>query len=340
MNELKNTVVKRHTFGTRLMKYHGIEKVIILGAGVSKSMDIPLATDLLKEMFHWDGACRPLDILYDFLEFAYPTFRRSGGHWYPLAEDVLGMLVVAQQYNGIRGRSRGYRWRKGLLEQVGDRFLRLLGGYLWSFQNSTMDSYHPLRRFVRMFRNRAVYVTFNYDLGLETALSCEGIPYSYGIPIPTKGVSVIKPHGSINWFYKTEHFPKGESENWFDLGSKIVCNCFLLPHKEWVDRPPAIVPPSPFKTIEVDEFRRMWTSFSSVVHSIADLTIVGYSLPQADRLSRLILRRSVLASRKHRIFVVNPDRDIGRVYKENLSDTVFLIPRMFEEWVQILEDST
>lgn len=340
MSELQNTIVRRHDFGTRLMKGHGIEKVIILGVGASKSLDIPLAADLLKEMFHWDGACRPLDILYDFLEFVYPTFRRGVGHWYPLAEDVLGMLVVAQQYNGIRGRSRGYRWRKGLIEQVGDRFLRLLGGYLWSFQNSTMDSDHPLRRFVRMFRNGVVYVTFNYDLGLETALSFEGIPYSYGIPIPTKGVSIIKPHGSINWFYKTERFPKGEGENWFDLGSKIVCYCLLLPDKEWVDRPPAIVPPTPLKTIEGDEFRRMWTSFSSVIHSIADLAIVGYSLPQADRLSRLILRRSVLVSRKHRILIVNPDRNVGRVYRENLSDTVLLIPRTFEDWVQILEDST
>lgn len=338
MNETQNSILRRRYFGTRLSKGHGLRHVVILGAGVSSSQGIPVAKNLLEEVLKFGGP-RPLDIVMEFLEYIYPTFKR-GGAWYPLAEDVLGMLDVAENYCGIRGRSRGYRWREGVIKQVRDRFLRSLGTYLWSFQHTEMSQSHPLRRFVRLFCKHVVYITFNYDLTLETALSLEGVPYGYGIPIPTNGVAIIKPHGSINWLYKTADFPSQEPVKWFDLGPTIVCYSLLQPAKGWSDRPSAIIPPAPSKRIEEHEFKKMWTSFSSVVHSANSLAIVGYSLPEADRLSRLVLRRSVLTSKQRTIVVVNQNSTVERVYKENLSDSVKFVPRKFEEWVQILEDST
>ena len=193
---------------------------------------------------------------------------------------------------------------------------------------------------MRLFSRHTVYITFNYDLTLETALSLERIPYSYGIPTPANGVAVIKPHGSINWFRKSKDFPLWESDKWFNLGPTMVCYTQLQPAKGWSDRPPAIIPPAPSKKIEEHEFKTMWTSFSSVVHSTNKTAIVGYSLPVADRLSRLILRRSVLVPRLPDILVVNLKASVKTVYKENLSDKIKFLARKFEDWVQILEDST
>jgi len=338
MNKTRNSILTRSNFGTRLIKGHGLRQVVIFGAGVSTSQGIPVAKNLLEEVLKYGGP-RPVDIVVEFLQYIYPTFRETGT-WYPLAEDVLGMLDVAEDYCRIRGGSRGYRWREGVIEQVRDRFLRSLGAYLWSFQHTKMSADHPLRRFVRLFNKHTVYVTFNYDLTLETALSLEGVPYSYGIPIPTNGVAVIKPHGSINWFYKTPNFPSHKSAKWFEFAPTVVCYSLLQPDEDWSDRPPAIIPPAPSKKIEEHVFKRMWTSFSSVVHSTNNLAIVGYSLPEADRLSRLILRRTVLSSKQRTIIVVNRNSTVEGVYKENLFDSIEFLARKFEDWVQILEDST
>lgn len=337
MVEIQSSIIKRSNFGTRLVKGHGLKCVVIFGAGVSVSQGIPVAKNLLEEVLKFGGP-RSLDIITEFIEYVYPTFKQ-GGAWYPLAEDVLGMLDIAESYSAIRGRSRGYRWRTGAIKQVRDRFLRSLGAYLWSFQDKEMSQDHPLRKFVRLFCKHVVYITFNYDLTLETALSLERIPYSYGIPFPPNGVAIIKPHGSINWFYKTRDFPHQEASQWFDLGPTMVCYSQLQSAKWWSDRPPAIIPPAPSKRIEGNEFKRMWTSFSSVVHSTCKTAIVGYSLPEADRLTRLILRRSVLVPRQLDILVVNHNTSIEKVYKENVSDNIQFFSRKFEEWAQILEDS-
>ncbi|MFC2014786.1 hypothetical protein ACFLUP_02200 [Chloroflexota bacterium] len=337
MSDLHNSIIKRSGYGTRLTKGHGLKDVVVFGAGVSVSQGIPVATNLLREMLNFGGP-RSLDIVTEFIEYAYPTFKTKGSR-YPLAEDVLGMLDIAESYSTIRGRSRGYRWRAGAIQQVRDRFLRSLGAYLWSFQDKEMDADHPLRRFVGLFNKHTVYITFNYDLTLETALSLEKIPYNYGIPIPANGVAIIKPHGSINWFHKTKDFPRRESDKWFELGPTMVCFTQLHPARGWSDRPPAIIPPAPSKKIEEHEFKTMWTSFSSVVHSTNKTAIVGYSLPEADRLSRLILRRPVLASRPPDILVVNPTANVKNVYEENLSDKIRFLTSKFEDWVQMLEDS-
>jgi hypothetical protein len=39
-----------------LPKKHGLRKVVILGAGASKSFGLPLATELLPDMFGWHRA--------------------------------------------------------------------------------------------------------------------------------------------------------------------------------------------------------------------------------------------------------------------------------------------
>ena len=110
----------------------------------------------------------------------------------------------------------------------------------------------------------------------------------------------------------------------------------LLPSEGWTDRPPAIIPPAPLKRFEGEVFKKMWTSFSSVVHSGNDIAIVGYSLPEADRLSRFILRRSSRLPNTHKITVINPDNSVSRVYKENVSDSIDFISAKFEDWVEAL----
>jgi hypothetical protein len=188
---------------------------------------------------------------------------------------------------------------------------------------------------VRAHSDKTVYVTFNYDLSLETAFSLEKIPYSYGLPIPQNGVAVLKPHGSINWFMRTKAFPTLSSGNWFRLGEQTVC--FTALHYSELrfrqPRPPLIVPPSPVKQIMLHELKKLWTAFSSVVHSAPTILIIGYSLSEVDRLSRFILRRACRPIYcRRRIIVVNKD-DLRDIYRFVISPKCEFVLKRFEDWI-------
>ena len=333
-----NTILCQPLTG-RLQKDHGLRQVVVFGAGVSKGLGVPLAKELLEEMVTWSEKSGIADYsahLLRFLEEFYPRFDRYSGS-FPLVEDVLGMLDTAEQYNEIRGRSRGYKWRSGEINLIRNHFLKLIGLYLWSFQDTflKLGKENYLRIFVRTHSDKTVYVTFNYDLSLETALSLEKIPYSYGLPIPQDGVTVLKPHGSVNWFMRTKAFPKPDPINWFDLGEQTVCSMALhysqLGFRE--PRPPLIVPPSPMKQIMLFELKKSWTAFSSTVHSTPSILIAGYSMSEADRLSRFILRRAGRPPGTYRqIIVVNKD-DLRDLYCSIISLKCEFIPKRFEDWI-------
>ena len=50
MTEIKNSIIRRSNFGTRLTKGHRLKSVVIFGAGVSVSQGIPAAKNLLEEV--------------------------------------------------------------------------------------------------------------------------------------------------------------------------------------------------------------------------------------------------------------------------------------------------
>lgn len=284
----------------------------------------------------------------NFLEYFYPAFRRDR-LWCPPAEDVLAMMEVALEYYKIRSPiSKGNRWRDDIVRSMRSRLLRLLCEYLWSFQESIrLSEFGTFRNFVRANGNQVIYITFNYDLLLESALSAEQIPFCYTLQFPPDGVAVLKPHGSINWFQKATKLPPSVPA--YDLGSHIdprgveeheqaeciqVCLTLdpkVLGFRTWKE--PVIIPPTPTKQIENPDLRRIWASFASAVHTTKHLEIIGYSLPAADRLARLVLRKAGPPhSHRRRITVVNPGR-VKKNYRETISKTCKFERLFFSDWV-------
>lgn len=278
---------------------------------------------------------KKLDIIFDFLEDFYPTFDQNGT-WYPLAEDVLGMLETAGAYIQLRSRGRGFRWRPGRVEAFRTRFIRLLTEYLWSFQDDlNTDSLSKLRDFVRKNGTNVVYITFNYDILLETALSLEGIPYSYSLSLFPNYVIILKPHGSINWFKAKDVRKNSLKGSWQKLGPNIAVITSLkkdgLRFRKWKES--VLVPPTPNKQIEMHELKKIWTSFSSAIHTTNKLLIAGYSLPDADRLARLVIRRAgPRYGNCKEILVINPSK-VENIYKKCVSPLCKWIPMRFENWV-------
>lgn len=351
LSSLKSTILRNPIDRCGLPPKHGLRKVVVLGAGVSKPFGLPLANNLLEEMVAWQirrGKAAALTRLYEFLEYFYPSFRRNRPH-FPPAEDVLAMMDVALDYYNIRkSGTPGNPWRSDEVTSRRTLFLKMMSEYLWSFQDSiSLDDFLPFRQFVRANGTQVIYITFNYDLLLESALSAENIPFSYSLPFARDGVSLLKPHGSVNWFVKTT--PLNGSVDAFDFGCYInphgvqrgsatesikVCatlNPAELGFRKWKE--PVIIPPTPMKQIENPDLKRIWASFSSAIHGTPRLEILGYSLPSADRLARLILRKAGPPHHHNRdVTIVNPGR-VKKVYQEAIWKGCKFVRITFNGWV-------
>jgi hypothetical protein len=328
---------------SRFLKGKNPRETIIIGAGLSKAFGLPLADELLSKMIQWH-ASRPtsgaIEPILEFIEFFYPGFAPRTGQ-FPAAEDVMGMLDSAEEYSGLRqSDNRGFRWRGDKVPQLRFRFNKLLAQYLWSFQTDFEKvGYAPLdrlRRFVRQRGARVAYVTFNYDLLLETALSLEGMPYSYRLDPSGQTITVLKPHGSINWFIRSPS-KIFSSTLWTEFGPSISIfnelELSALPFSDDRWKQVALVAPTPHKQIELLEMRKTWTSFSSAVMGTRRLTAIGYSMPDADRMARLVIGRAgPRFSQSRRITVINP-ADLRATYGRYVSPNCVFVLKKFEDYV-------
>ncbi len=317
--------------GTRFAKGHSPKHVFVFGAGLSVPAGAPSATHLLKRAILWNLAARKsinTNLVDSFCDYFYPSLTRAKAE-FPDAEDMLGLMDAAQEYDSIRGRGRGYKWRAGYLLDARRQLVRLLGEFLWSFQNEgTFKKILFIRNVVRKYPSNTVFVTFNYDLLLETALTQENIEFSYAVDKNNSSRNVVlKPHGSINWFDPAEHTKakKWQQEKCVEFLKRIWIFTEAYPTflNDGINPPYILIAPTPHKQIELEFLKRQWTSFSSSIHSCPNITIVGYSLPAADRLARIVLRRGGSPhNTKRRITVIDPNPDLAEHYQKNISPRI------------------
>lgn len=317
--------------GTRFAKGNSPKHVFVFGAGFSVPAGAPAAAHLLRRAILWNlSREKPIStkLVDSFCDYFYPSLSRHKDE-FPDAEDMLGLMDAAQEYDGIRGRGRGYKWRTGYLVDARRQLVRLIGEFLWSFQNeSTFSKIQFIRNIVRSHRSHTVFVTFNYDLLLETALTQESVEFSYALDKTNSGRNVIlKPHGSINWFDPADF---ANARKWQrDKCVEFLNRIWILPEgvpsfvSEGINPPYILIAPTPHKQIEREFLKRQWTSFSSSIHSCPSITIVGYSLPAADRLARIVLRRAGSPhNTSRRVTVIDPNPDLAEHYKRTISPRI------------------
>ena len=327
--------------GTRFAKGHSPRHVFVFGAGLSVPAGVPSAVHLLKRALLWNADGRKLintNLIDSFCDYFYPSLDNAKNE-YPEAEDMLGLMDAAQEYDSIRGRGRGYKWRTGYLLDARRQLVRLIGEFLWSFQSeTTFKRIQFLRNIVRNHPSHTVFVTFNYDLLLESALTLEGIGFSYAIDKTNSSRNVIlKPHGSINWFDPAQHrnAKKWQHEQCIHFLNRIWVFAKGTPTflSDRINRPYILIAPTPHKQIEQEFLKRQWTSFSSSIHSCPHLTIVGYSLPAADRLARIVLRRAGSPhNANRRVTVVDINPELADRYRKTVSPRINFIEDSCENY--------
>lgn len=294
------------------------------------------------------------DQIHKLLRYLYPNFDTRIRN-YPNIEDFLNLLEMAKKFN-TEEFITSTLWSKARLEEVKHFTLKAVTDYIWERMGDS-GKQRDIQEFVRhVLREGDTIITFNWDLTFERALENytgdPGFLYTYSESRDEKHFSLLKPHGSIDWFKKAT--VKGLVPP-SALGSLDTELCYYprfdrAKNPKLVDVPPIIVPPVAEKEFAIDFLKRTWRFVYRAISNANELHIIGYSLPTEDQFARLVFRRAILnnalkASKRNgpvlRVRVVNPDQTaegrFSRLVGQGVRDFEFR-QAYFEDYVAGLQE--
>lgn len=258
--------------------------VYVLGAGASYHAGYPLARDLGAAVARWLRTAQPSESIPEWRLSQYRTY--------------LGDLA---------GLNDCEAWLTSLQEETGDpstEVRTLASTTIDLFPSAIADYFDDIRgsaaplydRLAEQVHPGDVIVTFNYDLALECALRKHGrwdISHGYGFQILDEGTSqtlVLKLHGSTNWVHcfglggvLSKGDPSGGRpvvmpQDWRFLGysgddpgwrAGGVARRMILPaHNKFFDE---------------RFWNELWKQADRALGEASRVTIIGYSIPAADR---------------------------------------------------------
>lgn len=221
--------------------------------------------------------------------------------------------------------------------------------YIMASQNECNEN---IRNFCENKLNDGdIIISFNYDSLLEICLfrlrkwsfkNGYGFPINLVEPTPEREVvpqqdfqiKILKLHGSVGWY-------KYEDNNCIFLLYSSFLQFFnplykdkkepdFSPEKEM----PAIIEPSFIKLIDIPEINEIWKQAAQAIAEADKIYIIGYSLPEADIGSRILLNSSISSNnRSNYITIIDKNRDTINRYKELIGEKVKRTePLSFEEW--------
>jgi hypothetical protein len=224
-----------------------------------------------------------------------------------------------------------------------DRILRrATGRLLWKLNK--MDLPNEYNHFVSHAKRAVGLISFNWDVLVETALWCQGIPWGYrpnNWPLP-----VVKPHGSINWSSHEQQDTSGDP-----MWQRLFCHsglCWIPPRS--TDDQSATPDPAfqdPFSDCSnsdlnymlfpgdpdvpeasvagavsdkaISDRHALWDHASLLIQKSDKVVFLGYSLPGYDDYA---VNRLKHECKGKRVVVVNPCPDDAEGIKRNLGPDV------------------
>ncbi len=307
-----------------------MSKTFVLGAGVSHSAGLPVAKNVLAAVADSEFKGTELDELHQFLEYLVPTFEKDIAN-YPDVEEFLTLLDVAESYSCFaKGRFLFPRRRLSRLRRV---FLANLARFLWRAHEDMSDD-HPIALLAKYFEPDDKVITFNYDLTVEYAIDEHSdMTYTYEPPVQKDHILILKPHGSIDWFSADEVDADGDEFREL-MRDMTWYNGWSYDKAALSGRMPLIVPPVATKLIEHRDLQEIWNRMTTALISAQEVYVIGYSLPDADRLTRYVLRRAIRQMKEDQsVTVVNTDRKMREHFREQIHDRVRLTQQPFERWI-------
>jgi hypothetical protein len=295
---------------------HGTD-VFILGAGFSKAIhgDMPLLKELsapivdrLRARGH-DPSQVPF--INDDVELAM-TFLAERHAWLSEAEYLRNRALSLDMAAAIAG-------------EVSSRMQSVLKAH------QTCPA--PLLRLVHWWhKRRAVIISFNYDTLVERAFSCIDtanggvfedhlMPPSFFAPTIAVGsgttgetASLLKLHGSLNWFYSGRPSYFGEPIHHIHTGGWSPDDS---DDSSYEGRVPLVVPPLATKGsyFEHEGIRYLWSAAAKALRSARRIFCIGYSLPGTDLPVRFLFKSNEPRERVP-LFLVDTNPNAGVPFQE------------------------
>jgi NAD-dependent SIR2 family protein deacetylase len=240
----------------------------------------------------------------------------------PSFEEVLGMLELALARNEcfrISG-TPPIEWDQHRIQECRSHIVALICTILAEKLGATPGKGGTTHRLLASKLPRpgvnTSFITFNYDLLLDNALSYTGFTVDYGTtfanPIKINGpsVGIYKLHGSLNWLrcpncgaLTNTGDVKGAS---YPTKERQPCKTFQCGARTT----PIVIPPTFFKVMSDYHLQQVWYSAQQKLAAADCVYFCGYSLPDADMHVRYLLKRAeVTAGRTPKVFVITNHGD-------------------------------
>ncbi len=172
-------------------------------------------------------------------------------------------------------------------------------------------------------------ISFNYDVGVDIALSQQRVAYDYGLEKShDQGPRLLKLHGSLNWGISLEnesihpiHMDKYLRKHGTRLASRDphtlaivqvgthLGEYLAIEEGVRVAKEPVIVPPAWNKADYHQMLRNVWQTAAGELEKADHIFIMGYSMPETDAFFRLLYALGTAGQTPLReITVFNPDK--------------------------------
>lgn len=297
-------------------------RVFVLGAGASASCGIPVAQNILRAAMEKLQEEDPLtrDGIDKLIDYLYPGFSIALQN-YPNIEDFMNLVEMAQQFNSEEF-IKSSLWPASSIKKIQANVVQAVTDYLWS-QMKTCNL-EPLHKFAsNILRRGDTVITFNWDVTMESVLDMyDDLNFWYE---PGNDILLLKPHGSIDWFRRSE-LPadlQKKAVKMIDSELSVYPETTLAKHRSMRTQAPFIVPPIAMKDFSQPFLRKTWKRIYRKVSSATEIVFIGYSLPREDQFARLVLSRALRNNRlkagsrrkeELMIRVINPDETTQRTF--------------------------
>jgi hypothetical protein len=332
--------------------------VYIIGAGFSAGLGYPVTSNLLIEV--WSRLSRIYQKrLTKVIAFHHPNFNSERATSFPYIETLLTQISVNLEMFKSSRITEGTFTKADLLDVRAELLTQVARWF--------HDLYPPASEIAwlanvaeRMRDDNATVISFNWDLVLDQKLFDEVSAANYGLAPKQSGPTLLKPHGSLNW-YEADQINKISPEKRIELQAETVdypaVEAFLLPRhiisKAGRRYTPLIVPPTYIKDFSRPISVKLWRKCTAALSSAKRIYVLGYSLPEADMQAQFIFRcgfhnqrdgmiesggRRSIASGPAQVTVVNPDSAAARRLESVVGkDSQFeWQPLKIEEWAKRL----
>ena len=143
------------------------------------------------------------DTVHDLLSYLYPGFNENLAN-YPNVEDFLNLVEMAKEFH-TEAYIESKSWPQQKLREAADIALRAITEYIWGFMADGSKRQVLTSLVDQLIRPGDVIISFNWDFMIDLALEDhdENRSPRYAYSSSRDSVVLLKPHGSIDWFEKS-----------------------------------------------------------------------------------------------------------------------------------------